>query len=75
MIGCNADSARNPGCQSCVVAKNFNADFYVTCATVIPVLFIAVTVQGQAYEAVLREALKTRKAGAVVESRLLQQIG
>jgi hypothetical protein len=56
------------------VADNFNADFYITCATVIPVLFIAVTLQGQVYEAVLREALKTRQMGAVAESRLLQQV-
>jgi len=38
------------------MAKNFNADFYVTCATVIPVLFLAVAVQGRAYESVLRSA-------------------
>lgn len=30
------------------MATNFNADFYVTCATVIPVLFIAAAVQRQA---------------------------
>jgi hypothetical protein len=30
------------------MAKNFNADFYVTCATVIPVLLIAAAVQRQA---------------------------
>jgi hypothetical protein len=36
------------------MAKNFPSDFYVTCATVIPVLFLAVAVQGRAYEAMLR---------------------
>jgi len=36
------------------VAKPFPADFYVTSATVIPVLFLAVAVQGRAYESVLR---------------------
>jgi hypothetical protein len=36
------------------VTKHFNADFYVTCATVIPVLFVAVAVQGRTYESILR---------------------
>jgi hypothetical protein len=41
------------------VATNFDSSFYVTCATVIPVLFLAVAVQGAVqgllpYEAVLR---------------------
>ena len=43
------------------MADNFNADFYVTCATVIPVLFLAVAVQGQAYEAVLRSARRAAR--------------
>jgi len=39
------------------MANTFPAsDFYVTCATVIPVLFLAVAVQGRAYERVLRTA-------------------
>ena len=36
------------------MTKHFNADFYVTCATVIPVLYLAVAVQGRTYESVLR---------------------
>jgi hypothetical protein len=36
------------------MAKNFNADFYVTSATVIPVLFLAVAVQGRVSEGVER---------------------
>jgi hypothetical protein len=40
-----------------IVAKSFPSDFYVTCATVIPVLFVALIVQGGAYEAMLRTAL------------------
>jgi hypothetical protein len=39
------------------VAKSFPSDFYVTCATVIPVLFVALIVQGGTYEAMLRTAL------------------
>jgi hypothetical protein len=30
------------------MTEKFNADFYVTCATVIPVPFLAAAVQGQA---------------------------
>lgn len=40
---------RVTGCHSGPVAKNFSPDFYVTCATVIPVLFLAVAVQGRTY--------------------------
>src|SRR5690242_1748039 len=36
------------------MTERFNADFYVTCATVIPVLFVSLTVQAQSYESVLR---------------------
>jgi hypothetical protein len=31
----------------------FNADFYVTAATVIPILYLALTLQGQTYEQIL----------------------
>jgi hypothetical protein len=34
------------------------SDFYVTCASVIPVLFLAVAVQGRAYESVVRALVK-----------------
>lgn len=40
------------------MAENFPADFYVTCATVIPVLFLALVVQGGTYESMLRTALE-----------------
>jgi len=36
------------------MAESFNADFYVTCATVIPVLFVSLAVQAQSYEDSLR---------------------
>ncbi len=38
------------------MAKTFPTDFYVTCATVIPVLFLALVLQGGGYEAMLRAA-------------------
>jgi hypothetical protein len=47
-----------PRCHSDLMAKNFNADFYVTCATVIPVLFLAVAVQGPTYESLFKAALR-----------------
>lgn len=43
-------------CQDAGVANNFPSDFYVTCATVIPVLFLAIVVQGGTYESMLRSA-------------------
>jgi hypothetical protein len=44
------------------VAEPFNSDFYVTCATVIPVLFLAFAVQGRSYEDLLRLALEQDQA-------------
>jgi hypothetical protein len=44
------------------VAEPFNSDFYVTCATVIPVLFLALAVQGRSWEAMLRTALEQGQA-------------
>jgi hypothetical protein len=38
------------------LTEKFNADFYVTCATVIPVLFLAAAVQGQAFVFLLQRA-------------------
>jgi hypothetical protein len=35
------------------VADKFPSDFYVTCATVIPVLFLAIAVQGRTWESIL----------------------
>jgi hypothetical protein len=37
-------------------APAFNADFYMTAATVIPVLFLAIAVQGSTYTDILRIA-------------------
>jgi hypothetical protein len=49
------------------MAKHFNADFYVTCATVIPVLYLAVVVQGRAYEPALRASRRVIWAFAAAE--------
>jgi len=38
------------------MSKSFPSDFYVTCATVIPVLFLALIVQGGTFEAILKTA-------------------
>jgi hypothetical protein len=38
------------------VPRTFDADFYVTCATVIPVLFIALTIERGTFYALLRLA-------------------
>jgi hypothetical protein len=64
--------------------KTFDSDFYVVCATVIPVLFLAVAVQGGSYKALLDVTLKVRitnaddswrrKLGARIRARILQQI-
>jgi hypothetical protein len=50
------------------MAKHFSPDFYVTCATVIPVLFLALAVQGRTYESVLRslEQANTPPESAIV---------
>jgi hypothetical protein len=54
-----------PRCDlpACPGGQSFNADFYVTCATVIPVLFLAVAVQGRAYESMLRSAQRRPQTG------------
>jgi hypothetical protein len=46
------------------VADKFPSDFYVTCATVIPVLFLAVAVQGRTFESVLRNYRTADRASA-----------
>ena len=38
-----------PGATVAFVHKQFSPDFYITCATVIPLLFLAVTLQGPAW--------------------------
>ena len=42
--------------------KHFPSDFYVTCATVIPVLFLAYAVQGRVYGSLLRASLLEMRA-------------
>jgi hypothetical protein len=42
------------------VAKTFDPNFYIVCATVIPVLFLAAAVQGSSYKTILDTALKVR---------------
>jgi hypothetical protein len=42
--------------HSLTMTRDFPSDFYVTCATVIPVLFLALIVQGGAHESLLRTA-------------------
>ena len=41
------------GCDSDLMAESFYPDFYVTCATVIPVLLLVVAVQARTYESAL----------------------
>ena len=67
------------------MAKSFDPNFYIVCATVIPVLFLVVAVQGSAYQAVLEAAMTaartkasdgwTRQLRALALSRTLQLIG
>lgn len=40
--------------------KTFDPNFYIVCATVIPVLFLAAAVQGSSYKTILDTALKVR---------------
>jgi hypothetical protein len=42
--------------------KHFPSDFYVTCATVIPVLFLAYAVQGRVYVSLLRASFSGMRA-------------
>jgi hypothetical protein len=67
------------------MAKRFDSDFYVVCATIIPVLFLAAAIQGNAYTNVLEAAIKAAKTEpgdrlgaklyAFTLSRVLQFIG
>jgi hypothetical protein len=58
------------GAKVAFMADKFPSDFYVTCATVIPVLFLAVAVQGRTWASFLRaidQAYETeREATAAV---------
>jgi hypothetical protein len=51
-------------CHSGLMADKFPSDFYVTCATVIPVLFLAVAVQGRTFESILRAYRTADQASA-----------
>ena len=44
-------------------APGFNADFYSVAATVIPVLFLAIAVQGTTYQDLIRAAISTPDRG------------
>ena len=48
-----APAARG-ACKGDLMAESFNADFYRTCAIVIPALFVSLAVQAQSYESELR---------------------
>jgi hypothetical protein len=50
-LGLAADAAAPP----------FNANFYIVAATVIPVLFIAIIVQGGGYQEMLRTSLSAAR--------------
>jgi hypothetical protein len=61
--------------QSATVAfvhKQFSPDFYITCATVIPVLFLAVTVQGPAWRWVLSTFERADRYSNPILKRLLR---
>jgi hypothetical protein len=38
--------------------ETFNADFYVVAATIIPILYLALTLQGQTYERIIRRSVQ-----------------
>jgi hypothetical protein len=48
-------------CQSGLRGRQVPSDFHVTCATVISVLFLALAVQGRAYELVLRTSERAKR--------------
>lgn len=52
-------------------APAFNADFYITAATVIPVLFLAFAVQGRTYQDML-QAIRRAKERAAISYRPLR---
>jgi hypothetical protein len=49
------------GCDSDLMAKSYYSDFYVTCATVIPVFLLVVAVQARTYESALAPLPKNRR--------------
>jgi hypothetical protein len=54
------------------MADKLPSDFYVTCATVIPVLFLAVAVQGRTFESILRAYRTADQASAEDIARRLR---
>ena len=53
-------------CHSDLMTKHFPSDFYVTCATVIPVLFVAIAVQRGPYKLFLQASMAAIRATAAV---------
>ena len=53
-------------CHSDLMTKHFPSDFYVTCATVIPVLFVAIAVQRGPYKIFLQASMAAIRATAAV---------
>jgi hypothetical protein len=50
----------------------FNADFYITAATVIPILYLALTLQGQTYQDLVRIIFKKMAEGEKASVRSLR---
>jgi hypothetical protein len=57
------------------VAPVFNATFYATAAAVIPVLFLALAVQGRGFGALLSVATAAREEADMLPARVLQAAG
>ena len=64
--------AARSGASVAFVRTQFSPDFYITCATVIPVLFLAVTVQGPAWGWVLSTSERAGRYSNPILRRLLR---
>ena len=64
--------AARSGASVAFVRTQFSPDFYITCATVIPVLFLAVTVQGPAWGWVLSTSERASRYSNPILRRLLR---
>jgi hypothetical protein len=49
----------------------FNSDFYVVAATIIPLLYLALTLQGQTYERLINRARKAVSRGVIIPMLLI----
>jgi Putative Ig domain len=56
-------------------APAFNRDFYTTAATVIPVLFLALTIEEPVYEKLLRAALKAETSPTSLPGKIIGGMG